>query len=46
MAIAATSVFVGRQTELRALRDAFAEASRAHPRLLLVEGDAGMSWAS
>jgi len=42
MAIAATSVFVGRQTELRALRDAMTEASRAHSQLVLVEGDAGI----
>ena len=42
MAIAATSVFVGRQAELRMLRDAFAEAARAHSQVLLVEGEAGI----
>ena len=42
MAIAATSVFVGRQAELRALHDAFAEAAREHSQLVLVEGEAGI----
>ena len=41
MAIAATSVFVGRQTELRALHDAFADAAQDHSQLVLVEGEAG-----
>jgi DNA-binding CsgD family transcriptional regulator len=42
VAIAATSVFVGRQTELRVLDDAFAQASAGHSQLLLVEGEAGI----
>jgi DNA-binding CsgD family transcriptional regulator len=42
MAFAATSVFVGRQAELGALRDAFAQAARAHSQVLLVEGEAGI----
>jgi DNA-binding CsgD family transcriptional regulator len=42
MAIAPTSVFVGRQSELQALRDAFADASQAHSQILLVEGEAGI----
>ena len=42
MAIAATSVFVGRQTELRALHDAFADAAQEHSQLVLVEGEAGI----
>ena len=42
MAIAATSVFVGRESELRALHDAFAEASGGHSQVLLVEGEAGI----
>ncbi|MGH2946060.1 MAG: ATP-binding protein [Solirubrobacteraceae bacterium] len=42
MAISATSVFVGRQAELRVLNDAFAEASAGHSQLLLVEGEAGI----
>jgi DNA-binding CsgD family transcriptional regulator len=42
MAIAATSVFVGRKTELRALGDAFTAARQAHSQLVLVEGDAGI----
>ena len=42
VAIPATSVFVGRETELRVLDDAFAAASAGHSRLLLVEGEAGI----
>jgi DNA-binding CsgD family transcriptional regulator len=42
VAIAATSVFVGRQTELRVLDDAFAESSAGRSQLLLVEGEAGI----
>jgi Cdc6-like AAA superfamily ATPase len=42
VAIAATSVFVGRQSELRALHDAFGQASGGHSQLLLVEGEAGI----
>jgi predicted ATPase len=42
VAIAATSVFVGRESELRALHDAFAEASGGQSRVLLVEGEAGI----
>ena len=42
MAIAATSVFVGRESELRALDDAFADASAGHSQVLLVQGEAGI----
>jgi hypothetical protein len=42
VAIAATSVFVGRQSELRALHDAFAQASGGHSQILLAEGAAGI----
>ena len=42
MAAAATSVFVGRQTELRALGGALGEASRAWSQVVLVEGEAGI----
>ena len=42
MAIAATSVFVGRQTELRALHDGFAEATGGRSLTVLVEGEAGI----
>jgi AAA ATPase-like protein len=42
VAIPATSVFVGRQSELRALHDAFGAASDGHSQLLLVEGEAGI----
>jgi predicted ATPase len=42
VAILATSVFVGRQDELRTLRDAFAEASDGHSQILLLEGEAGI----
>ena len=41
MAIAA-SVFVGRESELRALHDAFAEASAGHSQVLIVQGEAGI----
>jgi DNA-binding CsgD family transcriptional regulator len=42
MSIAGTSVFVGRQAELQALRASFAEAARAESRLVLAEGEAGV----
>ena len=42
MAIAATSLFVGRESELRALHDAFAEASGGHSQVLIVQGEAGI----
>jgi DNA-binding CsgD family transcriptional regulator len=42
VAIPATSVFVGREAELRALHDAFSEAAGGHSQLLLVEGEAGI----
>ena len=42
VAIAATSVFVGRESELRALHDAFAQASGGHSQVLIVEGEAGI----
>jgi hypothetical protein len=40
VAIAATSAFVGRQSELRAPHDAFSQASGGHSQLVLVEGKA------
>jgi DNA-binding CsgD family transcriptional regulator len=42
VAIPATSVFVGRERELRALHDALSEAADGHSQLLLVEGEAGI----
>ena len=42
MATAATSVFVGRERELRALHDAFAEASGGQSQVVVVEGEAGI----
>lgn len=42
MATAATSVFVGRQNELRVLDDAYGDASAGDSRVLLVEGEAGI----
>ena len=42
MTTAATSVFVGRESELRALHDAFAEASGGQSQILLVQGEAGI----
>ena len=42
MAIASTSVFVGRQHELRALHDAHGKASAGHSQILVVEGEAGI----
>jgi predicted ATPase len=39
---AASAVFVGRQHELRALRDAFAEAAGGRSQVVLVEGEAGI----
>ncbi len=42
MAIASTSVFVGRQDELRSLHDAYGNASAGHSQILLVEGEAGI----
>jgi hypothetical protein len=42
VAIAASSVFVGRQHELRALRDAFVEASGGRSHVVVVEGEAGI----
>jgi DNA-binding CsgD family transcriptional regulator len=41
-AVARTSVFVGRQTEVRALNDAFADASAGRSQVLLVEGEPGI----
>src|SRR3954454_5160631 len=42
VAEAVTAVFVDRETELRALHDAFATASSGQPRVLIVEGEAGI----
>jgi DNA-binding CsgD family transcriptional regulator len=42
VAIAATSVFVGRQSELRALHAAFAAAAGGRSQVLVVEGEAGI----
>jgi DNA-binding CsgD family transcriptional regulator len=42
VAIAATSVFVGRQNELRVLHDAYGNAAGGHSQILLVEGEAGI----
>jgi GTPase SAR1 family protein len=41
-ALASTSVFVGRQTELRTLDDAYRKASAGHSQILLVVCDAGI----
>jgi DNA-binding CsgD family transcriptional regulator len=38
----ATSVFVGRETELRVLHDAFVASSAGHSQVLVVEGEAGI----
>jgi DNA-binding CsgD family transcriptional regulator len=45
VAIDATSVFVGREGELRALRDAFAAASGGRSQVVLVDGEAGQEVA-
>jgi DNA-binding CsgD family transcriptional regulator len=37
-----TAVFVDRETELRALHDAFATASSGNPQVLIIEGEAGI----
>jgi DNA-binding CsgD family transcriptional regulator len=42
VAIASTSVFVGRHDELRVLHDAFETASAGRSQILLVEGEAGI----
>ena len=42
MTSASTSVFVGRQTELRVLHDAYDDASAGHSEIVLVEGEAGI----
>jgi predicted ATP-dependent serine protease len=42
VANAATSVFVGRHDELRALHDAYGDASGANSQVLVVEGEAGI----
>jgi DNA-binding CsgD family transcriptional regulator len=42
VADATTSVFVGREPELRALQDAFIQASGGHSQVVLVEGEAGI----
>jgi predicted ATPase len=42
VAIAAASVFVGRHSELRVLRDALVEASSGRSQVVLVEGEAGI----
>jgi DNA-binding CsgD family transcriptional regulator len=46
VAIAATSVFVGRHSELRALRDALAEAASGRSQIVIVEGEAGIGKTS
>jgi DNA-binding CsgD family transcriptional regulator len=42
VAIAATSVFVGRQNELRALHDAYGDVAGGRSQIILVEGEAGI----
>jgi DNA-binding CsgD family transcriptional regulator/tetratricopeptide (TPR) repeat protein len=42
VANAATSVFVGRHDELRALRGAYDDGAAGHPQIVLVEGEAGI----
>jgi predicted ATPase len=39
---AATSVFVGREAELRTLHDAFGASDAGHSHVLVVEGEAGI----
>src|SRR4051794_41606508 len=38
----ATAVFVGRETELHALDEAFAAAAAGEPQVVIVEGEAGI----